>query len=265
MVQFFAEQLDGCAVLHHGWVQSYGSRCVRPPLIFGDIRRPKPMTTRWTRYAQSLTEKLVKGMLTGPVTMVEWSFVRDDIAKSEVAFQIALAIRDEVADLEQEGIAIIQIDEAAFRQGLPLRRKEWQIYLDWATLAFRLASSGAHADTQIHTHMCYSDFSLPEIIRALSALDVDVISIENARSRGQLLLVANGYHGDIGPGVWDIHSKSVPTTEEIEERILAVLRVLPALQVWVNPDCGLKTRRYEEVILSLRNMVESARRIRARF
>ncbi len=263
MVQFFAEQLHGFAATQQGWVQSYGSRCVRPPLIFGDVWRQQPMTVALSRYAQSLTRKPVKGMLTGPVTMVQWSFVRDDLPRSEVAFQIALAIRDEAVALEQDaGLAVIQIDEPAFREGLPLRRADRDAYLAWAVRAFRLASAGVAPETQVHTHMCYSEFR--DILAAIAALDADVLSIEDARSHGEMLAVLRDfqYPAGIGPGVYDVHSPNVPTVEAMAEKIRRTLELLPAAQVWVNPDCGLKTRRYEEVIPSLRGMVAAARTVR---
>jgi 5-methyltetrahydropteroyltriglutamate--homocysteine methyltransferase len=262
MVQYFGEQLEGFAFTHHGWVQSYGSRCVRPPIVYGDVRRPGPMTVRWAAFAQSLTERPVKGMLTGPVTILNWSFVRDDQPRAETCRQIALAIRDEVADLDAAGIAAIQIDEPALREGLPLRRADWDAYLAWATAAFRLAASVARDETQIHTHMCYSEFG--DIIDAIAALDADVISIENARSDNELLRVFrhHGYDKGIGPGVYDIHSPRVPSKEEIVANLRATLEVLDPTQVWVNPDCGLKTRRWEEVRPALENMVEAAREVR---
>jgi 5-methyltetrahydropteroyltriglutamate--homocysteine methyltransferase len=265
MVQYFGEQLEGFAFTRHGWVQSYGSRCVRPPIIYGDVRRPGPMTVRWITFAQSLTARPVKGMLTGPVTILNWSFVRDDQPRSETCAQIALAIRDEVADLEAAGIACIQIDEPALREGLPLRKAEWSSYLDWAVRCFRLASSVARDETQIHTHMCYSEFG--DIIEAIQALDADVISIENARSGSELLEVfrERGYDKAIGPGVYDIHSPRVPGVDEIVAMLKATLEVLRPEQVWVNPDCGLKTRRWEEVRPALANMVAAAREVRGAY
>lgn len=265
MVEYFAEQLDGFVLTEHGWVQSYGSRVIRPPIIVGDVARPKPMTVEVSRYAQSLTAKPVKGMLTGPVTILNWSFVREDLPRREVAYQIALALRDEVRDLEAAGIGIIQIDEPALREGLPLRRAEWGDYLDWAVRAFRLASSGVRDETQIHTHMCYSEFN--DIIEAIDALDADVISIENSRSQGELLRAFQDYRypRQIGPGVYDVHSARVPSVEEIEALLEQALRYLKPEQLWVNPDCGLKTRRPEEVWPSLQNMVEAARRLRERY
>ncbi|MCX2726576.1 5-methyltetrahydropteroyltriglutamate--homocysteine S-methyltransferase [Thermomicrobium sp. 4228-Ro] len=265
MVEYFAAQLDGFVLTEHGWVQSYGSRVIRPPIIFGDVARPKPMTVEVIRFAQSLTDKPVKGMLTGPVTILNWSFVRQDIPRHEVAYQIALALRDEVRDLEAAGIGMIQIDEPALREGLPLRRAEWGAYLDWAVRAFRLASSGVRDETQIHTHMCYSEFN--DIIEAIDALDADVISIENSRSHGELLQAFQTYRYErqIGPGVYDVHSTRIPSVEEVLELLERALAFLRPEQLWVNPDCGLKTRRPEEVWPSLQNMVEAARRLRARY
>ncbi|HEY1012345.1 MAG TPA: hypothetical protein VGE07_06525, partial [Herpetosiphonaceae bacterium] len=264
MVQFFAERLDGCLVTRAGWVQSYGSRCVRPPIIFGDVARPRPMTLDEAAYAQSLTARPVKGMLTGPVTILRWSFVRDDLSPDQVAYQLALAVRDEAADLERlAGLRVIQIDEPAFREGLPLRAAEQAAYLEWAGRAFRVASSGVAPATQIHTHMCYSDFS--DIIAAIAGLDADVISIEDARSAGEMLRVLRDfrYPLQVGPGVYDIHSPNVPTAAELARKLAATLDCLPLEQVWVNPDCGLKTRRYAEVEPALRAMVEAARLLRA--
>ena len=262
MVEYFGEQLDGFAFTQHGWVQSYGSRGVKPPIIYGDVRRPAPMTVRWSGYAQSLTKKPVKGMLTGPVTMLQWSFVRDDQPRAVTARQLALAIRDEVADLETAGIPIIQIDEPALREGLPLRRSEWREYLAWAVEAFRLASSGVRDDTQIHTHMCYSEFN--DILEAIADLDADVISIEASRSGMELLQAFRDfkYPNDIGPGVWDIHSPRVPPTEEVIDLLERAETVLEPGQLWVNPDCGLKTRGWEEVEPGLTNLVAAARAVR---
>ncbi|MCO5226443.1 MAG: 5-methyltetrahydropteroyltriglutamate--homocysteine S-methyltransferase [Thermomicrobiales bacterium] len=262
MVQYFGEQLDGFAFTRYGWVQSYGSRYVRPPLIFGDVSRPHPITVRWATFAQSLSDKPVKGMLTGPVTILNWSFVRDDQPRSDTCLQIALAIRDEVVDLETAGIAIIQIDEAALREGLPLRRENWQHYLDWAVNSFRITASGVKPETQIHTHMCYSEFG--DIFQAISDLDADVISIENARSGLELLETfrSEGYDKGIGPGVYDIHSPRVPPTEEIVDNLHRTLTVLDVKQVWVNPDCGLKTRKSPETTAALTNMVDAARKVR---
>lgn len=262
MVQYFGEQLDGFAFTRHGWVQSYGSRYVRPPLIFGDVSRPKPMTVRWATFAQSLSEKSVKGMLTGPVTILNWSFVRDDQPRSETCTQIALAIRDEVTDLEAAGIRMIQIDEAALREGLPLRREDWQAYLHWAVQCFRITAAGAKPETQIHTHMCYSEFG--DVFQAIRDLDADVISIESARSGLELLETFRneGYDKGIGPGVYDIHSPRVPPVEEIVENLRQTLSVLDVRHVWVNPDCGLKTRRTPETTAALTNMVLAAKRVR---
>jgi 5-methyltetrahydropteroyltriglutamate--homocysteine methyltransferase len=262
MVQYFGEQLAGYAVTKHGWVQSYGSRCVRPPIIFGDVSRPHPMTVEWSAYAQSLTTQPMKGMLTGPVTMLQWSFVRDDLPRREVCRQIALALRDEVMDLEKAGIRIIQIDEPAIREGLPLRKAEWKAYLAWAVECFRLASSGVADETQIHTHMCYSEFN--DIIDAIGALDADVISIETARSKMELLdaFTTYRYPNEIGPGVYDIHAPRCPSVDEMAALLDKAKQRLSPDQIWVNPDCGLKTRKWEEVRPALINMVHAARRIR---
>jgi len=262
MVEYFGEQMEGIAFTKHGWVQSYGSRCVKPPIIFGDVSRPAPMTVRWSTYAQSKTERPMKGMLTGPVTILQWSFVRDDQPRRDTAYQIALALRDELADLEAAGIRIIQIDEPAFREGLPLRREEWDEYLQWAVNAFRIASSAAGDGTQIHTHMCYSEFN--EFIKPIAALDADVISIEASRSNMELLdaFVKFDYPNEIGPGVYDIHSPRVPSVEGIERRLKKALEVLRPDQLWVNPDCGLKTRGWPEVKASLDNMVKAAKAVR---
>ncbi|WP_439373432.1 5-methyltetrahydropteroyltriglutamate--homocysteine S-methyltransferase [Bradyrhizobium sp. DASA03120] len=262
MVQYFAEQLSGFVFTKHGWVQSYGSRYVRPPILFGDVSRPKPMTIEWWRYAQSLTRKPMKAMLTGPVTILNWSFVRDDIPRSEACRQIALAIRDEVADLEKAGATMIQIDEAALREGLPLRRSDWKSYLDWAVESFRLCSSGVADATQIHTHMCYSEFNA--IIDAIAAMDADVISIETSRSKMELLdaFTAFKYPNDIGPGVYDIHSPRVPEAAEMGDLIARARRRLSDSQLWINPDCGLKTRKWTEVRPALVNMVAAAREMR---
>ncbi|MBN8990868.1 MAG: 5-methyltetrahydropteroyltriglutamate--homocysteine S-methyltransferase [Rhizobiales bacterium] len=262
MVQYFGEQLEGFAFTAHGWVQSYGSRYVRPPVLFGDVSRPKPMTVEWWRYSQSLTERPMKAMLTGPVTILNWSFVRDDIPRSEACRQIALAIRDEVADLEAAGAGMIQIDEAALREGLPLRKTEWKTYLDWAVDSFRICSSGVRDETQIHTHMCYSEFN--DIIGAIGAMDADVISIETSRSKMELLDAFKDYRypNEIGPGVYDIHSPRIPEIGEITDLLkLARLR-LADNQLWINPDCGLKTRKWEEVRPALANMVAAARELR---
>jgi 5-methyltetrahydropteroyltriglutamate--homocysteine methyltransferase len=263
MVQYFGEQLAGFAFTKFAWVQSYGSRCVRPPIIFGDVSRPKPMTVEWWQYSQSLTGKPMKGMLTGPVTILNWSFVRDDQPRSTTCRQIALAIRDEVVDLERAGAAIIQIDEAALREGLPLRRGEWQDYLDWAVECFRITASGVADATQIHTHMCYSEFN--DIIASIGAMDADVISIETSRSQMELLdaFVGYRYPAEIGPGVYDIHSPRVPEIDEMTDLLSAAARRLPADQIWVNPDCGLKTRQWPEVRAAIENMVAAARTARA--
>jgi 5-methyltetrahydropteroyltriglutamate--homocysteine methyltransferase len=264
MVEYFGEQLAGFAFTKHGWVQSYGSRCVKPPILFGDVSRPRPMTVEWARFAQSLTRRIVKGMLTGPITILQWSFVRDDQPRSVTSRQIALAIRDEVVDLERAGIRMIQIDEAALREGLPLRRADWPAYLDDAVADFRLTSSGVTNQTQIHTHMCYSEFN--DIIGAIAAMDADVISIETSRSQMELLnaFVDFRYPNEIGPGVYDIHSPRVPTAQEMTALLEKAERVIPAEQLWVNPDCGLKTRGWPEVELALTNMVAAARTLRSR-
>ncbi len=265
MVEYFAEQLEGFAVTTNGWVQSYGSRCVRPPIIYGDVWRPKPMTVDWIRYAQSLTAKPLKGMLTGPVTMLKWSFVRDDQPRQDTCFQIALALRDEVEDLEQAGISVIQIDEPALREGLPLRKKAWPEYLNWAVRAFRLTSSGVKDETQIHTHMCYSEFN--DIFEAIAELDADVISIEAARSKMELLeaFAKFGYPNEIGPGIYDIHSPNVPTVEEMVALLEKAAEKIPIERLWVNPDCGLKTRQWPEVDAALTNLVEAARTLRRKY
>ncbi|RAY12881.1 5-methyltetrahydropteroyltriglutamate--homocysteine S-methyltransferase [Actinomadura craniellae] len=262
MVQYFAEQLDGYAATEHGWVQSYGSRCVRPPILHSDVARPAPMTVEWATYAQSLTTKPVKGMLTGPVTMLAWSFVRDDQPLADTARQVALALHDEIHDLEAAGICIIQVDEPALRELLPLRRAEQAAYLDWAVAAFRLATSGVADSTQIHTHMCYSEFG--EIIGAIGDLDADVTSVEAARSHMELVgdLRAAGYENGIGPGVYDIHSPRVPSAGEMEENLRRALQAIEPDRLWVNPDCGLKTRAYPETEAALRNLVAAARSVR---
>lgn len=263
MVQYFGERLNGFAFTREGWVQSYGSRCVRPPIIWGDVSRPAPMSVEWARFAQSLTAKPMKGMLTGPATMLQWSFVRDDIPRSETRFQIALALRDEVADLEAAGVGDIQIDEPALREGLPIRVAERAAYLRSAVEAFRLTASGVGDATRIHSHMCYSDFN--DIIEAIAEMDADVISIEASRSRMELLdaFVDHEYPNEIGPGVWDIHSPRVPSVDEMVASLRAALRRIPAERLWVNPDCGLKTRDWAEVTPALRNMIEAARILRA--
>jgi 5-methyltetrahydropteroyltriglutamate--homocysteine methyltransferase len=262
MVEYFGEMLDGFAVTTHGWVQSYGSRCVKPPIIWGDVKRSEPMTVRWATYAQSRTTKPVKGMLTGPVTILEWSFVRNDQPRSVTARQLAFAIRDEVIDLEAAGIRVVQIDEPAFREGLPLHTTARQDYLTWAVAAFRLSSGGVRDETQVHTHMCYADFN--EIIEAIASFDADVISIEASRSEMALLAAFSDfeYPNEIGPGIWDIHSPRVPQTSEMVELLKAAMKVVPAERLWVNPDCGLKTRRWEEVRPALANMVAAARELR---
>jgi 5-methyltetrahydropteroyltriglutamate--homocysteine methyltransferase len=262
MVQYFAEQMEGYAFTQNAWVQSYGSRCVRPPILFGDVSRPNPMTLEWINYAQSLTERPVKGMLTGPVTMLQWSFVRDDQPLEETCEQLALAIRDEVGDLEEAGVRVIQVDEPAIREGLPLRRERWNEYLEWAVRCFRIATSGVDDAVQIQTHMCYSDFG--DIMGQIQAMDADVLLIEAARSRMGLLheWERTGYQQDIGPGVYDIHSPRVPPTDEMAKLLEAAAKVLRPEQLWVNPDCGLKTRAWPETEAALRNMVDAARQAR---
>lgn len=262
MVEYFAEQLDGYAFTRFGWVQSYGSRCVKPAVIYGDLSRPTAMTVEWIRYAQQQTSKVMKGMLTGPVTMLMWSFTREDLTREQQARQLALAIRDEVCDLEAAGIKIVQIDEAAFREGLPLRRSQWEHYLDWAVDAFRLCASGVRDETQIHTHMCYSEFN--DVIEAIAAMDADVITIETSRSQMELLEAfrAFDYPNDIGPGVYDIHSPRVPDTAEMVQLLQKASERIPAERLWVNPDCGLKTRGWAETEAALVNMVAAARQLR---
>jgi 5-methyltetrahydropteroyltriglutamate--homocysteine methyltransferase len=263
MVQYFAEQLEGFFATQNGWVQSYGSRCVRPPVLYGDVVRTHPMTVEWATYAQSLTNKPVKGMLTGPVTILAWSFVRDDQPLADTAYQVALAIRDETVDLQTAGIAVIQVDEPALRELLPLRRADQDEYLRWAVGSFRLATSGVADSTQIHTHLCYSEFG--EVIGAIADLDADVTSIEAARSHMEVLddLNSVGFANSVGPGVYDIHSPRVPSTDEMAESLRAALKAVPAGRLWVNPDCGLKTRNTEEVTASLQNMVAAAQEVRA--
>lgn len=262
MVEYFGEQLDGFVFTKNGWVQSYGSRCVKPPIIVGDVERKNPMTVYYTKYAQSLTNKLVKGMLTGPVTILQWSFVRNDQPRSETCMQIAFSIRDEVVDLENANIKVIQIDEPAIREGLPLRKENWREYLDWAVKAFRISSSGVKDETQIHTHMCYSEFN--DIIEDIAAMDADAITIETSRSQMELLDVfaAFKYPNDIGPGVYDIHSPRVPSKEEMVDLIHKAMKVIPAKQLWINPDCGLKTRAWPETKAALKAMVEAAQELR---
>ncbi|UAY52164.1 5-methyltetrahydropteroyltriglutamate--homocysteine S-methyltransferase [Ferruginibacter albus] len=262
MVEYFGEQLAGFVFTENGWVQSYGSRCVKPPVIYGDVYRPKPMTVEWSEYAQSLTKKWMKGMLTGPVTILQWSFVRNDQPRSETCTQIALAIRDEVVDLEKAGIKIIQIDEPAIREGLPLRKENWQQYLDWAVRAFRISASGVQNSTQIHTHMCYSEFN--DIIKSIADMDADVITIETSRSQMELLdaFALFKYPNDIGPGVYDIHSPRVPSKIEMMELMEKAKAVVPGEQLWVNPDCGLKTRGWDETKTALTEMVAAAKELR---
>jgi len=262
MVEYFGEQLQGFAFTEYGWVQSYGSRCVKPPIIYGDISRPQPMTVEWTRYAQSLTSKPMKGMLTGPITILQWSFVRNDISRADTALQIAFAIRDEVQDLEKAGISIIQIDEAALREGLPIKRQNWAHYLDWAVRAFRISTSGVQDTTQIHTHMCYSEFN--DILPAIAAMDADVITIETSRSDMELLEAFRAFHypNDIGPGIYDIHSPRVPSKEEMLRLMRKASAVIPRERLWINPDCGLKTRGWPEVEAALKNMVAVAHELR---
>ncbi len=263
MVEYFGEQLEGFAFTENGWVQSYGSRCVKPPILFGDVSRPQPMTLEWIKYAQSLTDKPMKGMLTGPVTILNWSFVRNDQPEAETCLQVALALRDEVNDLESEGIGIIQIDEAALREGLPLRKSAWKKYLEWAVQAFRITASGVDDTTQIHTHMCYSEFN--DIIEAIAAMDADVITIETSRSDMELLDVFDRFHypNEIGPGVYDIHSPNVPETDQIVELMQKAAQRIPAERLWINPDCGLKTRDWPESEQALENMVSAATALRA--
>ncbi|MDB5955875.1 5-methyltetrahydropteroyltriglutamate--homocysteine S-methyltransferase [Ramlibacter sp.] len=263
MVEYFGEQLAGYAFSHFGWVQSYGSRCVKPPILFGDIRRPRPMTVEWITYAQSLTKKPMKGMLTGPVTILNWSFVRDDQPRSASCKQLALAIRQEVLDLEQAGVRVIQIDEAALREGLPLRKSQWKDYLDWAVESFRITANGVRDETQIHTHMCYSEFN--DIIASIAEMDADVITIETSRSNMELLDAFDNfkYPNEIGPGVYDIHSPNIPTQKHIIELMQKAAERIPAERLWVNPDCGLKTRQWGEVLPALSNMVLAAKALRA--
>ncbi|WP_038249736.1 5-methyltetrahydropteroyltriglutamate--homocysteine S-methyltransferase [Ghiorsea bivora] len=265
MVEYFGEQLDGFAFTQHGWVQSYGSRCVKPPIIYGDVARPAAMTVEWSTYAQSLTDKPVKGMLTGPVTILNWSFVRDDQPRSDTCLQIALALQDEVLDLEKAGVRIIQVDEAALREGLPLRKSDWDDYLAWAVKAFRVTVSAVKDNTQIHTHMCYSNFN--DIITSIAAMDADVITIETSRSDMELLDVFKSfaYPNEIGPGVYDIHSPNIPTKEQIVLLIRKAAERIPATRLWVNPDCGLKTRGWSEVEQALTVMVEAAVLLRQEF
>jgi len=262
MVEYFGEQLDGFAFSRFGWVQSYGSRCVKPPILFGDVSRPRPMTVVWIVYAQSLSEKPVKGMLTGPVTILNWSFVRDDQSRAATCRQVALAIRDEVLDLEKAGISIIQIDEAALREGLPLRKKQWDEYLNWAVGAFRITANGVKDETQIHTHMCYSEFN--DIIDAITRMDTDVITIEASRSNMEILNAFDetAYPNEIGPGVYDIHSPNVPSVDFIVTNMKEAAKRIPKERLWINPDCGLKTRAWPETKASLKNLVEAAKVLR---
>jgi 5-methyltetrahydropteroyltriglutamate--homocysteine methyltransferase len=262
MVEYFGEEMQGYAFTRFGWVQSYGSRCVKPPIIYGDVSRARPITVAWTCFAQSLTKKPMKGMLTGPVTMLQWAFVRDDQPRRDTALQIALALRDEVADLERAGIGIIQVDEPAFREGLPLRRAQWGEYLTWAAQAFRLSTASVAAETQIHTHMCYSEFN--DIIEAIAALDADVITIETSRSDMELLdaFTDFAYPNEIGPGVYDIHSPNLPNRVQMTRLLHKAAQNIPCERLWVNPDCGLKTRRWDEVIPALQAMVEAAQELR---
>lgn len=264
MVEYFGEQLEGYAFSRNGWVQSYGSRCVKPPILYGDISRPRAMTVQWTKFAQSLTEKPMKGMLTGPVTILNWSFVRDDQPRSITCYQLALAIREEVLDLEKAGVQIIQIDEAALREGLPLRQSEWQEYLDWAVESFRIAANGVRDETQIHTHMCYSEFN--DIIQSIAEMDADVITIETSRSDMELLDAFDNfnYPNEIGPGVYDIHSPNTPTEDHMVQLMQKAAKRIPSGRLWVNPDCGLKTRQWPEVIPALTNMIAAARTLRDR-
>jgi 5-methyltetrahydropteroyltriglutamate--homocysteine methyltransferase len=263
MVEYFGEQLEGYALSQYGWVQSYGSRCVKPPILFGDISRPRPMTVEWTKLAASLTEKPMKGMLTGPVTILNWSFVRDDQPRSVSCYQLALAIREEVLDLEKAGVRVIQIDEAALREGLPLRKSEWEDYLSWSVESFRIAANGVKDTTQIHTHMCYSEFN--DIIASIADMDADVITIETSRSDMELLDAFDTfkYPNQIGPGVYDIHSPNIPSEEHIVQLMQKAAKRIPAARLWVNPDCGLKTRQWSEVIPALTNMVAAAQTLRS--
>ena len=263
MVEYFGELLEGFHFTRNGWVQSYGSRCVKPPVIYADVSRPFPMTVKWISYAQSRTEKIMKGMLTGPVTILNWSFVRTDLPRREVAKQIALALRNEVSDLQDAGIKIIQVDEAAFKEGYPLRKENTAEYEAWAAGSFKTAVSSARMETQIHTHMCYSSFN--DIIDTIEAMDADVITIETARSGNKLLSIFydNGYENEIGPGVYDIHSPRVPSVNEFSDQIKERLKVINRSYMWVNPDCGLKTRKWVEVRPALENMVKAVKEIRS--
>jgi len=264
LVEYFGEQLWGYAFTENGWVQSYGSSCVKPPLIYGDVYRPEAITVETSRYAQSLTDKPIKGMLTGPVTMLQWSFVRDDQPRAATALQLALAMRDEVSDLEAAGIRVIQIDEPAFREGLPLRKRDWAAYLDWAVRAFKITAAAVADETQIHTHMCYSEFN--DILPSIAALDADVITIETSRSTMELLdgFGAFDYPNEIGPGVYDIRSPRIPSVDAMQRMLERACEVIPAERLWVNPDCGLKTRSWAETEASLSNMVQAAQGLRAK-
>ncbi|RKY81325.1 5-methyltetrahydropteroyltriglutamate--homocysteine S-methyltransferase, partial [candidate division KSB1 bacterium] len=262
MVEYFAVLLDGFHITKNGWVQSYGSRCVKPPVIYGDITRPQPMTVKWITYAQSKTQKIVKGILTGPVTMINWSFVRNDVPHSVIAKQIALALADEINDLQNAGIKIIQVDEAAFKEGYPLRKENISEYEQWAVDSFNLAVSTAKKETQIHTHMCYSEFS--DIIKTIEKMEADVITIETARSGNRLLKIFRDtdYKKEIGPGVYDVHSPRVPSINEFKAQIKERLQVVEKSKMWINPDCGLKTRKWEEVKPALKNMVQATFEVR---
>lgn len=265
MVEYFGEEFEGFAFTKKGWVQSYGSRCVKPPIIFGDVSRPKAVTVEWSRFAQDQTDRVMKGMLTGPITILQWSFVRDDQPRKDTTFQIALALRDEVVDLEAAGIKAIQIDEPALREGLPLRRNDWSEYLDWSVKSFQLSAAGVRDETQIHTHMCYCDFN--DVIDSIAALDADVISIEASRSEMELLKAFDDFHypNEIGPGTWDIHSPRVPSVEEQVDLLEKALQYIPKKNLWVNPDCGLKTRTWPETLESLKNLVAAAKILRERY
>ncbi len=263
MVEYFGEQLSGFTFTSSGWVQSYGSRCVKPPIIFGDVSRPKPMTVFWSKFAQEHTKKIMKGMLTGPITILQWSFVRDDQPRKDTALQIAFAIRDEVEDLEKNKIVMIQIDEPALREGLPLKKSDWKNYLNWAVEAFKISAAVVKDETQIHTHMCYAEFE--DIIDAIAALDADVISIETSRSRMELLTTFEKfkYPNEIGPGVYDIHSPRVPSSDEMKELIIKASKLIDKNKIWVNPDCGLKTRAWPETLSALKTMVKAAKELRS--
>ena len=262
MVEYFGEQLKGFTFTSSGFVQSYGSRCVKPPIIYGNVSRPKPMTVRWSKFAQDQTKQIVKGMLTGPITILQWSFVRDDQPRKNTAQEIAFAIRDEVQDLEKNGIRMIQIDEPALREGLPLKKKDWKEYLEWSVDCFKISSGVVKDETQIHTHMCYAEFE--DIINSIAALDADVISIETSRSRMELLTTFEKfkYPNEVGPGVYDIHSPRVPTKDEMKELIKKASKLIDSKRVWVNPDCGLKTRGWPETTAALEKMVEAAKELR---